>query len=91
MGLIFPRRVYEVVDSIGTLNGAFNRSLQLQPFRTQFYIVGPEKYRKKYNETLELSVYKDDADRFNYINYEEIIELYQHTARIVELEQKIRG
>ena len=34
--LQFPQYAIEVVDSIGTLNGAFNRCLQLQNFRTKF-------------------------------------------------------
>ena len=40
-GYAFPKRVFEVVDSVGTLNGAFNRSLQLKNFSTDFVIVAP--------------------------------------------------
>ena len=37
-GHAFPKRVFEVVDSIGTLNSAFNRSLQLKNFITSTVI-----------------------------------------------------
>ncbi len=42
-GFAFPQKIFEVVDSISTLNGAINRSLQLQNFNTEFIIVAPEK------------------------------------------------
>ena len=73
-GYAFPKKVFEVVDSVGTLNGAFNRSLQLQNFITDFYIVAPEKHRDKYLQTIELEVYQEQKDRFTFINYEEILD-----------------
>ncbi|MBP3708980.1 MAG: hypothetical protein J6I73_01015 [Treponema sp.] len=88
-GLMFPQRVFEVVDSINTLNGAFTRSLQLKNFRTQFYIVAPEKHREKYNQTIELEIYQNAKERFSFINYEELIELYKSTALAKKIENKI--
>lgn len=88
-GLAFPQMVFEVVDSINTLNGAFNRSLQLRNFRTKFYIVAPEKHREKYNQTIELETYQENNERFHFINYDEIIELYESTAKVNKLESKL--
>lgn len=88
-GLAFPQKVFEVVDSINTLNGAFNRSLQLRNFRTKFYIVAPEKHREKYNQTIELETYQENNERFHFINYDEIIELYESTAKVNKLESKL--
>ena len=88
-GLAFPKKVFEVVDSIGTLNGAFNRSLQLSNFITEFYIVAPEKHRDKYLQTIDLEVYQSQTERFSFINYDEIIDLYETTARKNKLESKI--
>ena len=88
-GLAFPKKVFEVVDSIGTLNGAFNRSLQLSNFITEFYIVAPEKHRDKYLQTIDLEVYQSQKERFSFINYDEIIDLYETTARKNKLESKI--
>ena len=85
----FPKRVFEVVDSVGTLNGAFNRSLQLQNFMTDFYIVAPEKHHDKYLQTIELEIYQPQKDRFKFINYDDIQELYETAVKKDMLESKI--
>lgn len=90
-GLAFPQKVFEVVDSIGTLNGAFNRSLQLRNFRTKFFIVAPEKHRDKYNQTIGLETYQMDKDRFTFVAYDEIVDLYESTSRTKKLESHIFG
>jgi len=88
-GLLFPQKVFEVVDSIGTLNGAFNRCLQLKNFRTEFFIVAPEQHRNKFNQTINLESYKESIDRFKFINYDEIIELYDNASKVNKIESKI--
>lgn len=90
-GLSFPKRVFEVVDSVGTLTGAFNRSLQLQNFMTEFNIVAPEKHHDKYLQTIELEIYQTQKGRFNFINYDDIIEWYDSTFRKNKVETKIFG
>jgi len=88
-GLQFPQKVFEVVDSIGTLNGAFNRCLQLNNFRTDFFIVSPEQHRKKFIQTMNLESYKESTERFKFINYDEIIELYENASQVNKIESKI--
>ena len=90
-GLAFPQKVFEVVDSVGTLNGAFNRSLQLRNFRTEFFIVAPEKHRDKYNQTIELETYQTNKDWFTFVTYDEIVDLYESTSRTKKLESHIFG
>jgi len=89
IGLHFPQKVFEVVDSIGTLNGAFNRCLQLQNFTTEFFIVAPEKHRAKFNQTMNLETYRQSNHRFKFINYDEIINLYESASSVNKLESKI--
>lgn len=88
-GLYFPQKVFEVVDSIGTLNGAFNRCLQLKNFRTAFFIVASEKHRTKFNQTMNLETYRESNHRFKFINYDEIIDLYENASRVNKIEGKI--
>jgi hypothetical protein len=88
-GLYFPQKVFEVIDSIGTLNGAFNRCLQLKNFRTEFFIVAPEQHRNKFNQTMNLETYRESNERFKFINYDEIIELYDNASRVNKIESKI--
>lgn len=90
-GLLFPHCVFEVVDSIGTLDGAFNRSLQLCNFQTKFCIVAPEKHRTKFEQTKRLSRYNDNMERFRFINYDEITNYYDCTLKASKLESKIFG
>lgn len=88
-GYAFPKRVFEVVDSIGTLNGAFNRSLQLKNFNTDFVIVAPEKHHEKFNQTIDMEIYQPQKERFSFVNYDDIIELYETTARKNAIEMKL--
>lgn len=90
-GYSFPKRVFEVVDSIGTLNGAFNRSLQLKNFITDFVIVAPEKHREKFNQTIDFEIYLPQKERFSFVNYDDIMELYETTARKNLIETKLFG
>lgn len=90
-GYKFPKKVFEVVDSIGTLNGAFNRSLQLQHFMTDFIIVAPEKHHDKFIRTIDMEIYQPQKDRFTFISYDNIMELYEHTAKKHKLETILFG
>lgn len=87
----FPEKVFEVVDSISTLNGAFNRSLQLRHFRTDFYIVAPEKHRDKYLQTINLEIYQAHKERFRFINYDDMMDWYDSALRKNKLETKLFG
>lgn len=88
-GHAFPQKVFEIVDSINTLNGAFNRSLQLQNFVTEFYIVAPEKHHEKYLQTLNMEIYLPRKDRFKFINYDDIQNLYEATVKKDKLESML--
>ena len=88
-GLSFPKKIFEVVDSIGTLNGAFNRSLQLSNFMTDFYIVAPEKHHEKFLQTINLEIYQAQKERFKFINYDDMMELYDSALRNRQLEMKL--
>ena len=90
-GLCFPQKVFEVVDSIGTLTGAFNRILQLKNFMTDFYIVAPEKHHDKYKQTIELEIYQPQKDRFKFISYDDMTEWYDTTLRKNKLETRLFG
>ena len=72
----YPQYAFEIVDSIGTLPGAFARCSQLSNFRTKFFIVAPESHRDKYYQTLEKRVYQPMKDFFQFKSYEEIKKTY---------------
>ena len=87
-GFQFPRKVFEVVDSKGTLTGAFNRSLQLLNFKTDFYIVAPEQHRAKFEHTVHLEPYNRNIDNFKFISYNDVMELYENEKRGKKLKNK---
>lgn len=89
IGYSFPKKVFEVVDSVNTLNGAFNRSLQLRNFITEFYIVAPEKHHEKYLQTINLEVYQSQRERFRFINYDDLLNLYETTSKKNQIESKL--
>ena len=90
-GLRFPQKAFEVVDSIGTLNGALNRCTQLQYINTDFYIVAPSKHYGKFIKTIELEIYGGIRKRFKFISYDDIISLYEGIAKTNKIETKIFG
>lgn len=84
--LSFPKYAFEIVDSIGTLNGAINRCLQLQHFRTKFYIVAPACHKTKYEQTMDLEVYQPFKEMFAFKDYEEIQDKYNRLVQGNQLE-----
>lgn len=75
-GYKFPKIVLEVVDSVGTMSGAFNRSLQLKDFKTIFIIIAPEKHRNNYLKTLSLQAYNKEKSSFKFYSYNELLDVY---------------
>ncbi len=88
-GLRFPQKIFEIVDSVGTLTGAFNRSLQLINFKTEYYIVAPEKHRSKFQKQLSLEPYSSISSKFKFIDYDSIIELYENASKANKIENNI--
>lgn len=75
--LAFPLYAFEIVDSISTLNAAINRCLQLQNFRTKFWIVAPEIHHQKFEQTMAMSVYEPFKKMFSFIDYDTMQDQYQ--------------
>lgn len=79
--LSFPQFAFEVVDSIGTLNGALNRCMQLRDFRTKFFIVAPEEHRTKYEQTMNLAIYREQQGLFEFLPYDTVIDTYDRLVK----------
>lgn len=81
-GLMFPQKVFEVVDSIGTLGEAFNRTLQLLNFRTDFLIVGPKEHYEKFNQKINLEPYIRFRERYKFKDYDTLINFYERSVEL---------
>lgn len=88
-GFGFPQRVFEIVDSVNTLTGALNRSLQLLNFRTEYYIVAPQRHKDKYDKKIALAPYNANPDKFKFVSYDKIIDLYENATKTMQAEKEI--
>ena len=57
-GFQYPKRAIEVVDSIGTLEPALKRTLQLIEFNLSFYILCKKEHLKKVEKELNAEIRK---------------------------------
>lgn len=77
-GYQFPKRAIEIVDSIGTLEQALKRNLQLIEFNLDFYIVGKREYKGKIEREINREPYIRVKERYKVKDYDEIIEIYKN-------------
>lgn len=76
----FPKCAFEIVDSVTTLNNAFNRCFELSAFAMKFIIVAPQKHYQKFQQNLELEIYKDKKNFFKFVNYDDMLKTYEHVV-----------
>jgi len=76
-GLMFPKKVFEVVDSIGTLSDALNRSSQLIAFNVDFFILGPKEHFSKFEQKISLEPYTNFRDKYKFKSYDDIVNYYE--------------
>lgn len=84
-GFQFPKRAFEVVDSIGTLGEALNRTYQLIEFDLSFHIIGNKNNRGKFEEKVSKEPYVRISQRYKYQNYDEIIDYYNKRLELEKL------
>ncbi len=84
-GYQFPRKVIEVVDSIGTLGESLNRIYQLKEFKTEFLVLHPENHHLKIEQMIEREPYSILKDRFVVKNYDEIINYYNKRLELEKI------
>jgi hypothetical protein len=72
-GYKFPKRVIEVVDSIGTLGESLNRMYQLKDFHTNFFVLIPEQYMAKTQNVLNREPYSIQKERFIVKTYNRLV------------------
>jgi len=87
-GFQFPQRAFEIVDSVGTLTDALNRCLQLLNFQTKFMIIGPKIFREKFLDKINREPYLKFRSRFDYKDYDLVIQLYENSIRQNKIEEE---
>jgi len=77
-GYQFPKRAIEVVDSIGTLEPALKRSIQLIEFNLSFYILCKNEHIKKVEKELNAEPYNRIRERYIIKDYDSILGIYEN-------------
>ena len=88
-GLLFPRKVFEVVDSLGSLSEALNRCSQLLPFNLNFYIIAPEEYKNKFETKINKEPYLKFKKRFSFKNYENVTKFYEEAVKYNKVKSEL--
>ncbi|GHT51712.1 hypothetical protein AGMMS49982_09910 [Bacteroidia bacterium] len=77
-GFQYPKRAIEIVDSIGTLEPALKRSIQLIEFNLSFYILCKNEHLKKVEKELACEPYTRIRDRYKVRDYDSILNIYNN-------------
>jgi hypothetical protein len=80
----FPVCCFEVEHSTDVTKGLL-RMHQLARFQTQFFIVGADSLRRKFETETSKSPFYQHRDRYFFRSYKEVERLYQQTKRFVAL------
>ncbi len=83
-GFKFPKRAIEIVDSIGTLEPALKRTLQLLEFNLTSFILVDNKNIKKVNKELNKEPYRRIREKYIIKSYDEILSIYRNPIANME-------
>lgn len=84
-GYKFPKKVIEVVDSIGTLGESLNRMYQLKEFRSEFLVLHSGNHQLKIERMIGREPYSILRNRFVVKNYNNIISYYNKRLELEKL------
>lgn len=83
--LKFPIKIFEVIDSIGTLSKSLSRVLQLKNFNVEIFIVAPKEFEKKCKAEINKQIYNEFRNRLRLIDYDLVKEWYKLAIEKEEL------
>ena len=83
--LKFPIKLFEVVDSIGTLPKALSRCLQLKNFNVEIFIVAKKEDEEKCKIEINKQIYNEFRNRIRFIDYGLVKKWYQLAKEKEEL------
>jgi hypothetical protein len=75
-GYQFPKRAIEIVDSIGTLESALKRTLQLIEFNLDFYLLCKSEHILKIEKEINTEPFIRVKERYKVRDYESILNVY---------------
>lgn len=77
-GYQYPKRAIEVVDSLGTLEAALKRTLQLIEFNLSFSILCKKEDMQKVEKRFNSEPYIRTKERYQILPYEHVVNIYNN-------------
>jgi len=84
----FPKYCFEVEDSTDVIKGLL-RLYRIRQLQIVSVIVGPESKRSKFLREIEKDPFHKLKDKYRFISYEELEELFQTAERFFELKKRL--
>jgi len=88
-GFAFPKRAFEVVHSVGTLTEAFTRMFQIREFMVNFFIIGSQEIRRRFDVKSGRDPYSAVKEQYHFLNYDQIIEFYDVAVKHGQLKREL--
>ena len=85
-----PKLCMEVENTTNVTSG-LNRLYQLKQFDINFVIVAPEDKRSKFVIEIDKAPYRSIRERYKFMSYEELMQLYNSAKDFVEKKQQFLG
>lgn len=79
------------VEHTTDITKGLNRLLQLEHFHVTFIIVASEDKRSKFNIEMNKFPYRKLKDRYKFISYEELLQLFESVSNFKELKGRLLG
>jgi len=85
-----PKYGFEVEHTMDILR-SLNRLYQLRHFHISFFIVSPKDRRSKFNTEMNKSPFRNVKDRFRFISYDDLVQLYKNAQSFFNLKSNLFG
>lgn len=79
------------VEHTTDITKGLNRLLQLEHFNVTFVIVAAEEQRTKFETEMNKFPYRKHKNRYKFISYDELLELYETTLNYRKMKDKLLG
>jgi len=84
-----PYAFFEVEHSTDFQN-SLGKYADLQDFNSKFFLVCPIEKKRKFEDIIEIDIFKGIKNRVQFVDYDYISNLHAKTIEIVELQKTIK-
>lgn len=85
-----PEFCFEIEHTTDITKG-LTRLMNLSQFRTALIVVSSDDMRKKFHTEITKNIFRKHKDRFRFVSYKEMVELYEAATKYYNLKNKLLG